>query len=163
MMEAVNQEKNLIRFVSENGIKAGTPFQWTLRVKAYSAVLLGLLIVFGALLITRKDFETNIIRQRGSTYSIDNKGIVSNIFEVDILNKTQEDYQISLKSTDPQVEIEVVGGHIFLESEAETKERIVVKVPNSLLKDGVKKLKIEVYGNGEKVDEVKTKFIGPLL
>ena len=163
MMEAVNQEKNLIRFVSENGIKAGTPFQWTLRVKAYSAVLLGLFIVFGALLITRKDFETNIIRQRGSTYSIDNKGIVSNIFEVDILNKTQEDYQISLKSTDPQVEIEVVGGHIFLESEAETKERIVVKVPNSLLKDGVKKLKIEVYGNGEKVDEVKTKFIGPLL
>ena len=65
MMGAVGLEKGLIRFVSENGIKNGTRFQWTRRVKAYTALLIALMGVLVTLLITRSDFQATILRQRG--------------------------------------------------------------------------------------------------
>ena len=46
MMEGVGLEKGLVRFVSENGIKNRTPFQWTRRVKSYTALLAGLVLIF---------------------------------------------------------------------------------------------------------------------
>jgi cytochrome c oxidase accessory protein FixG len=45
MMESVGLKKGLIRFVSENGIKNGTKFEWTRRVKAYTVLLIGLSIL----------------------------------------------------------------------------------------------------------------------
>src|SRR5690554_6687053 len=63
MMEGVGLEKGLIRFVSENGIKNRTGFQWTPRVKAYTSLLAGLVITMVILLATRTDFQSKITRQ----------------------------------------------------------------------------------------------------
>jgi hypothetical protein len=38
-----------------------------------------------------------------------------------------------------------------------------VKVKNGKLDNGLKKIELEVYGNGELIETLKTKFIGPLL
>ena len=88
MMDAVGQDKGLVRFVSEEGIKTRKPFQWTRRVKAYSILLLALFVTLIVLIATRKDFQTTLIRQRGSTYQMDELGHITNIYEVNLLNKT---------------------------------------------------------------------------
>ncbi|MFZ9586427.1 MAG: cytochrome c oxidase accessory protein CcoG [Crocinitomicaceae bacterium] len=163
MMDAVGQEQGLIRFVSENGIKQQVPFQWTRRVKAYSLLLIGLLITLTVLLITRKSFETNILRQKGSTFQVDEHGIVSNIFEIKMLNKTHNPYRIHFELDDKNAKIETVGKSVFLKSESKTKAIIVVKIPNALLKNGMKKFKIHIFGNGQEIEVIKTKFIGPIL
>jgi cytochrome c oxidase accessory protein FixG len=163
MMDAVGHDKGLIRFVSENGIKNRTPFQWTKRVKAYSVLLVGLLITLSILLISRKSFETNILRQKGSTFQVDEHGMVSNIFEVNMLNKTHKRYHIHFEIDDSKAQIETVGKPVVLKSEAKAKVLVVVKMPNDALENGMKKFKIHIFGNHQEIEVIQTKFIGPML
>ncbi len=163
MMEAVGMEKGLIRIVSENGIKNRTPFQWTRRVIAYTVLLAGMILTLSILLITRKDFETNIIRQRGTTYQTSDDGSISNIFEVNLLNKTKTNYVITFKSVESHVKIEQVSKKIILKGGKQIKERLLIKMKNGYLDDGLKKIEVEVYGNGKLIQTIQTKFIGPLL
>jgi cytochrome c oxidase accessory protein FixG len=163
MMDAVGQDKGLIRFVSENGIKNRIPFQWTRRVKSYSFLLVGLLIILSILLISRKSFETNILRQKGSTFQVDENGMVSNIFEISMLNKTHNRYKIHFELDDPTAKIETVGKAVLLKSESKAKVLIVVKMPNTALQNGTKKFKIHIFGNQREIEVIQTKFIGPIL
>jgi cytochrome c oxidase accessory protein FixG len=163
MMHAVGMEENLIRLVSENGIKEKKGFEWTTRVKAYSILLLALIGVLLGLMLTRKDFETEIMRQRGSTYTITDDGMITNIFEISILNKTHINYVINLNCPDKKVVIERIGKKMNLNSGKQLKERFLIKVPNSILENGFKKITIEIYGNHKLIEKKKTKIIGPFI
>jgi cytochrome c oxidase accessory protein FixG len=163
MMEAVGQEKGLVRFVSEEGIKTRLPFQWTRRVKAYSILLLALLITLVTLIVTREDFQTTLIRQRGSTYQMDENGHITNIYEVNLLNKTQQSFRIKFKLENNAGEIQTVKRHLVLQPETELKERLIIRYPRQYIGNGTKKIKVLIYGNGKKIQTVKTKFFGPIL
>ena len=163
MMESVGFEKGLIRFVSENGIKNGTKFEWTKRVKSYTALLIFLLGILITLLVTRKDFQSTIFRQRGTTYQTNNTGYISNIFEINLSNKTRDDYQIKLRLDDNIGKIELVVNHLKLKKEAHLKDRFIVKYPYSAMKNGKRNCRIIVIGNNKVIDRVKVRFIGPLM
>ena len=163
MMDAVGLEKGLIRFVSENGIQNRTRFQWTRRVKSYSLLLVVLLGLVVTALLTRKDFETAVFRQRGTTYSISD-GEVINIFEINLTNKTSNTYTLELRLPKGQPgKIEQVVKDMRLEEESLLKERFILRIPYSELSGGKRIVPIEVYGNGELIETVDTKFIGPIL
>ncbi len=163
MMEGVGLKKGLIRFVSENGIKNGTPFQWTKRVKAYSILLVGLIVVLFVLLLNRTAVETNIIKQRGSTFQMDENGYVSNIYEVNFINKSNIDYEIKLELEEKIGKLETVVDRLVLKKEAQLKERFIIKIPLSKIENGKVILHVNIYANGELMEHKKTKFIGPLL
>jgi cytochrome c oxidase accessory protein FixG len=163
IMESVGQEKGLIRFVSENGIKHRTRFQWTRRVKAYSALLVLLIGILTTLLITRNEFETYIMRQRGTTFQISEDGIVSNIYEINMINKTKYDFNVTLELEDGIGKIETVVKELKLKEQDQLKERFIIKIPYSSIENGKKVLYIKVFGNGKEIDRIKTKFIGPSL
>lgn len=163
MMTNVGLEKGLIRFVSENGIKDRTGFEWTKRVKAYTVLLTGMIIMLIFLLITRKDFETTILRQRGSTYQSTSGGLISNIFEIKLTNKTQNNYTISLKIEDSNATIGLAIKKLVLGKEENIKERLVITYPMNKIKNGVMPITIIVLGNGKEIQRINTKFIGPLL
>lgn len=163
MMDSVGLEKGLIRFVSENGIKHRTRFQWTRRVKAYTALLAGMIIVMITLLVTRNDFETKIFRQRGSTYQMSHEGIVSNIFEINMTNKTHNDYDVTITCDNPNATIELIDKHMRLKSEEIMKERFIMKLPLGDINGGKEEIMMHVFGNGEEIQTIKVKFIGPVL
>lgn len=163
MMESVGLEKGLIRFVSENGIKNRTRFQWTRRVKAYTALLIAMMVVLTVLLVTRNDFETYIMRQRGTTYQISDDGVVSNIFEINMINKTKYNYDVKLQLEGLDGTIETVVKKIKLKREAQLKERFIVKLPYQSIENGKRIIYVKVLGNGKEIQTVKTKFIGPNL
>lgn len=163
IMEGVGLQKGLIRVVSENSIKNGTGFQWTRRVKSYTALLILLLGILIGLLITRTDFQTTIFRQRGTTYQTNNSGFISNIFEINLTNKTRNNYIINLKLEDKEGKIELVVHNLKLKKEAHLKDRFIVKYPFKSMKVGKKIFKVIVLGNGKEIQRVKVKFIGPLM
>jgi cytochrome c oxidase accessory protein FixG len=163
IMESVGMEKGLVRIVSENGIKNRTPFQWTKRVKSYTILLGAMLVVLTILLITRNDFETYIMRQRGTTYQMTNDGKVSNIFEINLINKTKYDYNVTLKLEGNLGTIETVVDTLKLKKEAQLKERFIIKIPYSSIDNGKCILYVHVLGNGREIQRIKTKFIGPSL
>lgn len=161
MMESVGLPKGLIRYESEKGIKEGIPFRFTTRIKAYSIVLVVLLTTMFTLLITRQDFNTRIMRQRGTTFQTTEDGQVSNIFEIYILNKTRKTYDITLKLEGDHGTVETATKNLKLLPEKELKERLIIKIPFKQVKDK-EVLYVDVYGNGEKIQRVKIKFIGPI-
>ena len=163
MMESVGLEKGLIRFVSENGIKNRTRFQWTKRVKAYTALLIVMMGILTTLLLTRSDFEAVIFRQRGSTFQVLEDGRVSNIFEISLTNKTRNNYQIKLEMDNPNGEIKLVVDDAKLKKEGYLKERFIVKMPMAELSNGKKEIRVKVLGNGKVIKTVKAKVIGPMI
>ncbi|TNF49880.1 MAG: cytochrome c oxidase accessory protein CcoG [Bacteroidetes bacterium] len=162
MMESVGLEKGLIRFVSENGIKNRTGFKWTKRVIAYTVLLFVMISALSFLLFTRKDFEATIVRQRGTTYQMGQDGLVSNIYEINLTNKTQSDYVVTLQ-LEENGEIESVVKKMLLKKEDVLKERFIVKLPMSEIDNGKKIIHIKILGNGKEIQHISTKFIGPLL
>jgi cytochrome c oxidase accessory protein FixG len=163
MMEKVGLPKGLVRIDSENGIKSGQSFQWTKRVMGYIIVLALLFSLLITLLLTRKDFETTILRQRGSTYQMKGNGFVTNIFEINLTNKSKKDYHIELELEDSDGKVELVVQKLILKKEAHLKERFVMKFPFSSIKNGMKLTQLKIIGNGKEIDQVKVKFIGPML
>lgn len=163
MMEAVGLPKQLISFKSENNIKDGTSFQWTSRVKAYSLLLLLLIGALVVALVTRSDFEASVMRQRGATYTVLSSGRISNIFEIDLTNKTNKQFTISLEIEDSEGIVELVKKDPVLNPESYLRERFLVELPLNELENGSKNLKLIIKGNGVPIQKVNTKFIGPML
>ncbi len=163
MMGSVGLEEGLIRFVSEKGIKERTGFQWTRRVISYTALLTGMIVLLVFLMMTRKDFETTILRQRGSTYQTTSGGRISNIFEINLTNKTQNDYKIKLQVENSNATIDLAVKDITLPKEGRLKERFVMKLPMKEIHNGKEIITVLVLGNGKEIQRVKVKFIGPLL
>ena len=163
MMDSVGLEKGLIGFQSENGIKTGTKFQWTRRVKSYTVLLIILLGLLVTSLLSRKDFEATIFRQRGSTFQITD-GIVTNIFEINLTNKTNNVYRITLELEDKSHgEIEQVVKKMELKGESMLKERFIIRFPFKGVRNGREKVTVNIYGNGKLIESADAKLIGPIL
>lgn len=163
MMESVGHEKGLIRFVSENGIRNGTRFQWTRRVVAYTSLLGAMILVLAVLLFTRKDFESKIFRQRGTTYTISEEGLVNNVFEINLTNKTNRKFTITLVTDHPKAIIQAVNKHMVLEPENTLKDRFLLSLPLNDIDQGKEIIQIKVLGNGKEIDELEVRLIGPKL
>jgi cytochrome c oxidase accessory protein FixG len=163
VMTSIQKPKGLVRFVSENGIKTGNPFQWTRRVLAYTTLLAGLLTLLLFLMLTRKDFHTSILRQRGTTYQVTEDRMVSNIFELNLTNKTKNKYSIELVMNAKDGKIEVARKNLVLKPEEHLKERFIIKVPFESIKDGKRIIQVRILGNKREIQKKEVKFIGPIF
>lgn len=161
MMEGVGLEKGLIRFVSENGIKNRTRFQWTRRVVSYTVLLVVLIGVWITMMVMREDFSTTILRQRGSTFQIDKDNQISNIFEIDLTNKTKTTFDVKLHSSESEVNLQIANKMIRLPGEKHVRERFIARFPYKVIEKGTHKIDVIIIGNGEEIDRVSIKLIGP--
>lgn len=163
IMEGVGFEKGLIGFLSENNIKDRTKFQWTPRVKGYIAVLIALIGLLGYLLLSRTDVSATIFRQRGSTYQMKEGGTISNIFEINLTNKTKEDFKIKMVSDEPGVEINLVKKDFVLPQDSFVRETFIVRIPFSKITNGKKEIEIKILGNDKEIVSREIVILGPIL
>lgn len=163
IMESVDLPKGLIRYSSEDHIAKGTPYKITGRIKAYSAVLIVLLIALVTMLFLRNDVEATILRLPGQLYETKENNIISNIFTYKLINKTTEDINdISFKLISHDGTIKLIGSDGFsLKKQDLTNGTLFIEIPKSKLKNAKEKIKIGVYSNGELIETTKTNFLGP--
>jgi cytochrome c oxidase accessory protein FixG len=163
IMDKVNKPRDLITFASETNIKEESKFQLTPRMKAYSAVLVVLVGVLFTLAFTRSDIETTILRSPGMLYQEHDDGRISNLYEVQIVNKTFEDMKVELESELEGVEVMIVGesGMINVPSSGEAKTMFFIYIPPEKIEGMKTSIPIRVISDGEEIDKVKTSFVGP--
>ncbi|MGM0478078.1 MAG: cytochrome c oxidase accessory protein CcoG [Bacteroidota bacterium] len=164
IMEGINKPKGLIRYASEANIQGGKKFKWTRRMTAYTVLLSVLLIIWGTLIGTRSNFKAEVLKSRGSSYTMLNNGYLSNIYELNLTNKTKNHYEVQLKledDVDGRVELNTTS--LQLEPEAQSTENFIIKLHPGELEHGQKKLTIVILGDGKPIQRVKTSFVGPLL
>lgn len=160
MMDSVGLPKGLIKFASEDGIKNKAPFQFTTRIKVYSVLLLLLLGVLFTLILTRTDVQTTITRTRGTTFTKFEENKYSNLFDITITNKTNENMNITLKILEGNGEIKVIGDSLHLKKQDELHSKFLLIIDKKDL-DAKVNFVIGVYNGDELIEEKQTTFMGP--
>lgn len=161
VMDRIKRPRGLIRFASLNGIERGEALRVTPRLAGYAAILSALIGLWLVLVFTRSDVETTILRAPGSLYQIMPDGNPSNLYTVKVVNKTSREIPVELKLESPEGDLRVMGGRIVVRPEKLAENSMLVELDRSTLSNGRADLKIGVYSEGERIDLIKTRFIGP--
>src|SRR6266496_4445735 len=165
MMDAVSKPQGLIRYASENGIAEGKKLRYTGRMKFYTVVLFLLAGLLTILLVTRKDIDGTITRTTGLLYQERGTDSLSNLFNIEIQNKTVNEIPVQLKLEGELAgigKIELVGAkRIDVKKEGQGAGTFFIVLPRSAIKSRKVRLQVGVYRGDEKITELKTNFMGP--
>jgi cytochrome c oxidase accessory protein FixG len=164
VMVKIEKPKGLVRFASLNNINEGTKLKLNLRNGAYGLVLLALLSVFIYLLATRKQVETTLLRTPGMLFQKQADGKISNLYSIEFVNKTFEELPIELKLIEPvKGEIRMVeGNNVVVHKESVAKVSFFLLFEPSAIEKINTPIKIQVLSNGKLIEEMKSKFNGPV-
>ena len=164
VMEKIDRPKGLIRYSSFDAIEEGKQKLFTPRVAAYSVVLMALLSFLSFSLVTRSDIETTILKVPGQLYQRTDEGDITNLYNIQFVNKTFEDMTLEVKiENEPSAEISKVGeGAVEVPSNGLAEGVYFIKMPKEKIRSASINLRVGVYRDGELVETVKTKFLGPV-
>jgi len=163
MMEKTGRPLNLIRYTSENGISKNEPLRYTLRMKLYTGLLSILVIILAALLLSRKDVDATIMRTPGMLYQERGKDSISNLYTIKIANKTIHNIPLQLRLEDAPGSILTIGGrYIPVKKEEEGAGNFFIILPKQTIRQRKTSLRIGLYEDNKKIDEIRTNFLGPL-
>ena len=163
IMDKVNLSKGLIRYASDNNIKKGDKFQFNSRIISYIAALSALLIILFGLLITRSSIDTSLLRVPGRLYTSHEAGMISNLYNFKLLNKSQSTIPIEFKLLSTEGDIKVVGNNdVYVKKEESVDGTLFIYIDKENLKSIKTKIKVGVYQDGKLIDKVKTTFNGPI-
>ncbi len=167
VMDKIGKPRGLIRYDSYNGIVKGEKKIFTPRVIAYSVVLALLVIGNILMLSNRTEVETLLLRTPGQLYQKTEDGYISNLYNYEVINKTDKDMPIEFELTEGQ-KIEGVRFRIVGDVQPVAKAGDVVKgvmfidIPKDQLKSRKTVLHVKVLSNDKVVDRAKTTFLGPI-
>lgn len=164
VMVKINKPKGLIRYASYDSIKEGVKGLFNNRVKAYSVVLLLLVSVLITALATRSEIDVTILKVPGQLYQKTDDGQITNLYNVQFINKTFEPTEVNLRVLGfDQAEISKVGGgNLKIEANSLAEGVYFIKIPSENIKSAKTSVTVGVFNGEELVDEIDTKFLGPV-
>ena len=163
VMLKINRPKKLIKYASLNGIENKTKFKITPRMMLYSVILVVLLGILGYLLSIRTDYSVNVLRTPGMLFQEQPNGKVSNVYDLNIVNKTFNETPVQIKLENPaDGELKLVGKDIVLKSQQIVETKFLVLLDKTSLKRMNTPIEIGVYDGNKLIKKVKTSFLGPV-
>jgi cytochrome c oxidase accessory protein FixG len=164
VMLKIGKPKGLIRYASYNSIKEGIQKLLTTRVMAYSFVLLTLLSLLGFMVSTRSNVETTMLKVPGTLYQRSEDGYITNLYNVEFVNKTFSDIPLDMKVESPAEAtlLKPDSKPIVVPAENLLKTVYFLKIPASRLHKAKTQIILGIYENGKQIDQVKVNFIGPV-
>ncbi len=162
IMEKVNLPKGLIRYASEAGIAEGKEKHWTTRNIAYTVVLVLLTAAMVTLLALRTDVETSILRTPGMLYQEQENNQISNLYNIKVINKTNEALSVRLRLMNEPGTLRMVGQETLSVPRQGTGQGAMFVVFD---RDDIKQMstdvEVGVYVGDELLETVNTSFLGP--
>jgi cytochrome c oxidase accessory protein FixG len=161
VMNRVNKPEGLIRYASESTIADKTRLKFNLRILLYSIVLSGLLILIAFLFSIRTDIESTILRAKGTMYQEYDSLHYSNIYMIQVINKTRKSLEVDLELDKPVGELKLIGGPLIVGKGKVGEAQFLVLIRKSDLKSSNTEVEFKVMSQGEEMDEIESTFIGP--
>jgi hypothetical protein len=161
-MLRVKKPKGLIRYASESSIADNVKLKFNVRILFYSVVLSGLLTLIAFLFSIRTDIESTILRQKGTMFQEYDSQHYSNIYQIQVINKTRNTLPVDLKLEKPENgEIKMVGDPLIVEKGQVGEAQFLVLIKKNDLKSSNTKIEFKVMSNGREMDEIESTFVGP--
>lgn len=163
VMDKVGWPRGLIRYASLNSIELGRAFHITPRMWGYSGVLVGLVAVLAALVFTRSDIQTTLLRAPGALFQTTPDGRISNLYILKLVNKTSRDVPVQLQLRDIPGSLRLMGGtnEVLVPKEQLAQTSVLIELAPDVLQSGHTHVQVGVYSRGKLLQEIETVFAGP--
>ncbi len=164
VMVKVKRPKGLIRYASYSSISESKKNLFTTRVMGYSAVLTLLISLLVYFLASRSPVETTVLRVPGTLYQEQENGMISNLYNIQFINKTFVDKDLQLKLENyANSDIRKVGeSRIHVPANGDNDGIFFIDLPRTSLHKMKSSLTIDVIEDGKIIDKVKTTFFSPM-
>lgn len=161
VMGKVNKPKGLIRYASERSISDKQPLKFNVRIAFYSTVLLGLLSLIIYLFTIRTDIEPTLLRMKGTIYQEYDSTHISNLYKLQVINKTRIQANVDVVLESPKARIEWIGPKISVGKGEVGVAQFMVVMDKADIHSSNTKVEFEVTNNGKKTEEIKSTFMAP--
>ncbi|MBI5663394.1 MAG: cytochrome c oxidase accessory protein CcoG [Ignavibacterium album] len=163
VMDKIQRPRGLIRYASLRNIENKAKFKFTPRMMLYSVILFILLTILTILMINRTDFNVNILRTPGMLFQQQPDGKISNLYDLNLVNKTFEPTVIKLKLEKPSDgELKIIGTDLKLEPQQIVEAKFMILLPKSSISKMNTPVEIGVYDGDKQIKKIKTSFLGPV-
>ena len=162
VMDKINKPRGLIRIDSKNNIEKKIGFSFTPRIIAYSLVMVLLLGASIAILATRSSIEAKILRVPGMTFTESNEGVVTNMYNLSMVNKTYENMTFDLRLNYPGATLVRADKDSVLNSNSEEKKVFLIQLPADREQRNEYKMELELVVDGEVMRSFETTFLAPV-
>jgi cytochrome c oxidase accessory protein FixG len=160
VMDKINKPKGLIKFGSVESIETKKPFKISTRAIAYSVVLLLLVGVEIFILSGRSKVEATVLRVPGQLYQERANERLSNLYNAQVLNKSQEPLTLRFKSNAGTLTL--VGKEQTITVPSGEKKEVVffIELEKKNIKNRKTELNVEISDGTQTIETVKTTFLG---
>jgi cytochrome c oxidase accessory protein FixG len=159
VMDKINKPRGLIRYDSIKGIIEKIRFKITPRIISYSVVLVVLLSLFLVLMYNRTEIAINIFRTPGMLYQDQPGNKISNLYNINVVNKSFDNAKIELKVKNFDAEITLLGNNLNLLPQQVMESKFILILKKSEINKINTKLEIMVFRNGKEIKTIKTSFL----
>jgi len=163
VMQKIHRPEGLIRYASETEFSTGKKFKITSRIVAYAALWAILFSVFVTTVAMRHDLQASLFRGKGSSYTQQANGEVTNIFEMRVVNKTFHEMKVEILPEDKTQRIKVLSDDLSVKPGEQKTILMLVFMSQKDIKRNITPFMMNVKGNGEVLNTVKGKFMGPVF
>jgi len=162
IMDKINRPRGLIRYASLNSIQNKAKWRFTPRAIGYSALLTVLVTVLVILLLNRTDFSVTILRTAGLLYQEQPNDMISNLYDLNMVNKTFNEIPITIKLEKVEGELKLVGNEIVMKPQGNIDSKFLVLLPKSKLNKMSTPIDIGIYNDDRLIKKVSTSFLAPI-
>ncbi len=162
VMTKINRPLGLIRMDSQRGIDDGKSFRFSGRIIAYSLMLIALLGVMCFLLVSRPIVDVTLLRAPGQLFQRESGGNVSNLYLVEVVNKTYRPQAVQFRLSRPDARLRFVQPLSLVPAGTLTKGMFFIDLPEKTIRETSTSLHLDVLVGTEVVDQIETTFLGPL-
>jgi len=161
VMRKVQLPTGLIGYTSLNGIERGEGLKVAPRLIGYTAVLIGLGCVLAAMLLTRADVGTTLLRAPGALYNQTADNRINNLYLLKVINKTNHEIRITLKLENMEGEVNVIGNELVVPAQGLANTSVLITLPQGSVHSANTGLVLGAYQGTKRVQTLRTVFVGP--
>jgi len=162
VMDKIHKPRGLIGFFSENMIRSKEKPAFTGRMMAYSGVIIALLAALSYFILSRSDMDLTVMRSAGMLYQEQPGGYISNIYNAEIINKTDKSKAIVLKPDDPAIKIKYIQAPTIISTGGAVKVVFFIMVPASRIHSSKTNIRLHLVADGKIMETANTAFVGPV-
>lgn len=161
VMVKLGRPKRLIGFFSAIELAGGQQKKGNTRAMAYTVVLAALIGVFGWMIFSRGDVDGTMLRAKGSTYQLHEDGTVTNLYSLELINKTNKDLTFTLVPEDEFVSVRLINQVQEVAGGSAVQLSFFLIAPQDEILTYKSNIRVHVMSEGKIVETLKSTFIAP--
>lgn len=162
VMHKLTKAPKLIGFYTMGELEGEKRKKNNLRAIGYSCILVLLIASFGFLIFNRSTVGGTVLRAKGSTYQLRDDHTISNLYTMELRNKTSKEFDFDVTCSDPSLKVQLVNPIKHLQAEGTATISFFLIVDNNQVTAYKKDVKIYINAKGQRLETFKTTFIAPL-